>query len=274
MRARPSRAGVPRATSAGSADFYPNASQGAALLRCRNALRELANTLLANSQLSYTETGRRLTLAELRKVTRDWRGEVLDQGCPASAIYRVGADLDRAFRDCFARPGRQGRKGFPQVKAIGREPGIYLSNQGVRLEGNRVRLPKFGWMRWRGGNLPPGRLAGPSGRKTRGLLSGRVWLDAGERWMLSCLFECAPLAPVEPKADTATVCEKDGEITVSADGGPGRVIREAGRCGTRHAAWRGWSAGWRAASSSPRAESVPWPSCATRRARSETSGRT
>jgi len=208
--------------------LYPNASQGAALLRCRNALRELANTLLANSQLSYTETGRRLTLAELRKVTRDWRGEALDQGCPASAIYRVAADLDRAFRNWFAKSGGRRRKGFPEFKAIGREPGIYVSNQAVRFEGNRVRLPKFGWMRWRGGNLPPGRLAGPSGRKTRGLLSGRVWLDAGGRWMLSCLFECAPLAPVEPRADRATVREKDGEITVSVDGGLGRVIRESG----------------------------------------------
>ncbi len=92
--------------------LYPNASQRAALLRCRNALRELANTLLANSQLSYTETGRRLTLAELRKVTRDWRGEVLDRGCPASAIYRVGADLDRAFRDSPDPAGKDARTGL------------------------------------------------------------------------------------------------------------------------------------------------------------------
>ncbi len=77
--------------------LYPSPAQDAALLRCRNGLRELADTLLVNARLSYSETGRRLTIAELRTVTRDWRSQALSRGCPASAIYRVAADLDRAF---------------------------------------------------------------------------------------------------------------------------------------------------------------------------------
>ena len=139
----------------------------------------------------------------------------------------MAADLDRAFRTWFSRPGRRGRSGFPQIKSIGREPGIYLSNQGVRFEGSRVWLPKFGSVRWKGGRLPRGRLEGPPGRKTLGLLSGRVWLDAGHRWMLSCLFECAPLTPVEPRTDKAAVRQNGREITVSVDGGSEQVIRES-----------------------------------------------
>ena len=88
-------------------------------------------------------------------------------------------------------------------------------------------LPRFGWVRWKGGGLPRGRLAGPAGRKTRGLLSGRVWLDAGSRWMLSCLFECAPLTPVEPSAEKARVRQNGGEITVSVEGDSTHVIRES-----------------------------------------------
>ena len=207
--------------------LYPSPAQDAALAKCRNGLRELSNTLLANSQLSYGETGRRLTLAEMRVLIRDPIGPAAARGCPASAIYRVAADLDRAFRTWLAKPGRRGRRGFPRIKATGREPGIYLSNQGIRFEGNRVWLPRFGWVRWRGGRLPGGRLSGPPGRKTRGLLSGRVWLDAGHRWMLSCMFECAALTPVEPRTDKAAVHQKGSEITVSTEDGSVHVIRES-----------------------------------------------
>ena len=207
--------------------LYPSLGQNAALIRCRDGLRELSNTLLVNSQLSYGETGKRLNLAEMRAFTRDWKRRPDRRGFPASATYRVAADLDRAFRTWFSRPGRRGRSGFPQVKGIGREPGIYLSNQGIRFEGNRVWLPKFGSVRWKGGSLPRGRLAGPPGRKTLGLLSGRVWLDAGGRWMLSCLFECAPLPLVEPRMDKAAVRQNGSEITVSVDGGSIHVVRES-----------------------------------------------
>ena len=207
--------------------LYPSPSQRAALLKCRNGLRELANTLLAASQLRYGETGRRLSLTEMRAFARGWRRQPEHRGFPASATYRVAADLDRTFRTWFGRPGRRGRKGFPQIKSIGREPGIYFSNQGVRFEGSRVWLPKYGSVRWKGGRLPPGRLPGPPGRKTLGLLSGRVWLDAGRRWMLSCLFECAPLTPVEPRTDQAAVRQNGGEITVSVDGEAVHVIRES-----------------------------------------------
>ena len=207
--------------------LYPSPSQDEALLQCRDGLRELSNTLLATSQLRYGETGRRLSLTEMRAQAREWKRQPEHRGFPASATYRVAADLDRAFRTWFSRPGRRGRSGFPQIKSIGREPGIYLSNQGIRFEDSRVWLPKYGWVRWKGGRLPRGRLPGPAGRKTLGLLSGRVWLDAGDRWMLSCLFECGPLAPVEPRTDRAAVRQNGREITVSADGGSVHVIRES-----------------------------------------------
>ena len=207
--------------------LYPSPAQDEALLRCRNGLRELSNMLLANSQLSYGETGRRLSLTEMRAFAREWKRQPEHRAFPASATYRVAADLDRAFRTWFARPGRRGRSGFPQIKSVGREPGIYLSNQGVRFEGSRVWLPRFGSVRWKGGSLPRGRLEGPAGRKTRGLLSGRIWLDAGHRWMLSCLFECAPLTPAEPRTEKAAVRQNGSEITVSVDGEDVHVIRES-----------------------------------------------
>ena len=207
--------------------LYPSPAQNLALLRCRSGLRELANALLATSQLRYGETGRRLSLKEMRALARSWQRKPGRRGYPASATYRVASDLDRAFRDWLSKPGRRGRSGFPRIKSIGRETGIYLSNQGIRFEDNRVWLPKFGWMRWRGGKLPGRRLSGPPGRKTRGLLSGRAWLDAGDRWMLSCVFQCAPLTPVEPRTNKAEVRQNGNEIRVTVDGEDVLVIRES-----------------------------------------------
>ena len=45
--------------------------------------------------------------------------------------------------------------------------------------------------------------------------------------MLSCLFECAPLTPVEPRTENAAIHQNGGEITVSVDGEATEVIRES-----------------------------------------------
>ena len=206
--------------------LYPRPSQEEQLSRCRNGLRELSNTLLASSQLQYSQTGRRMSLAELRALAREWQRQPEHRECPATATYRLASDLDRAYRNWFRGNGRRGGRGFPQFKGIGREPGIYFSNQGLRFESRRVWLPKYGWVRWKGGDLPAHRLPGPSARKTRGLLSGRAWLDAGGRWMLSCLFECGALEPRAPTAEKATVRQNGSKMTVVLDDGSPRVIRE------------------------------------------------
>jgi len=124
----------------------------------------------------------------------------------------VAADTYAAFLD------RQRKtrwiRGLPRFEAKAHAPRIYLSGAGTRFEGDRVRLPKFGWMRWRGGDLPSHRLPGPKRRTTLGLVSGRVWCDAGGRWMLSCVFECGPLPLSAPVAAVAEM-RQDGESIVT-----------------------------------------------------------
>ena len=163
-----------------------------------------------------------MTSAELRSFAQDWYyGRANRDRFPSTAIYQTAADMHTAFRNWHRKP-RAGQ-GLPRFKSEGRAPGIYLSNAGVRFDGNRVRLPKFGWMRWRGGNLPSGRLAGPKSRTTRGMLSGRVWRDAGDRWMLSCVFECGPVEAVAPAASDAVVRQEGRRIAVEFDGRPVEV---------------------------------------------------
>ena len=198
---------------------YPNRSQARSLALCREGLRELSNVLLGASQLEYSRTGRHMTSAELRSFAQDWYYRRANRDhFPSTAIYQTAADMHTAFRNWHRKP--RATQGLPRFKSEGRAPGIYLSNAGIRFDGNRVRLPKFGWMRWRGGNLPSGRLAGPKSRTTRGLLAGRVWRDAGDRWMLSCVFECGPVEAVAPAAAVAVVRLEGRRIAVELDGRP------------------------------------------------------
>ncbi len=79
-------------------------------------------------------------------------------------------------------------------------------------------------MHWRGGNLPARRLDGSKRRTTRGMVSGRVWRDAGERWMFSCIFECGPVDATPPTVTRGEVRQEGNSIVVELDGTPPKTI--------------------------------------------------
>lgn len=197
--------------------LYPNRSQARLLARCREGLRELSNELLGASNLRYSRTGRHMTGKQFRAAAQDWCGRRANRDpFPSTAIYQVAADMHAAFRNWHRKP-RPGQ-GLPRFKPEGRAPGIYVASAATRFDGDRVRLPKFGWMRWRGGSLPARRLEGPASRATLGMVYGRVWRDAGERWMLSCVFECGPLETAAPTAGVAVVRQDGARVAVELDG--------------------------------------------------------
>ena len=199
--------------------LYPNGLQARSLAKCREGLRELSNTLLGASQLKYSRTGRHMTGKEFRASAQDWYYRRTDRShFPSTAIYQAAADVHAAFRNWHRKVGSA--QGLPRFKPEGRAPAAYLAGAGIRFDANRVRLPKFGWMRWRGGSLPGRRLPGPKRRATRGLVSGRVWRDAGERWMLSCVFECGQLEPTAPVAAMGEVRWDGNSIVTKLDGTP------------------------------------------------------
>ena len=202
--------------------LYPNRPQARLLALCREGLRELSNELLGASNLKYSRTGRHMTGREFRAAAQDWcRRRANRDPFPSTAIYQVAADVHAAFRNWHARP--RARQGLPRFKPEGRAPGIYVASAGTRFDGARVRLPKFGWMRWRGGSLPARRLEGPKTRTTLGMVYGRVWRDAGERWMLSCVFECGPADAPAPTAGVAVVRGDGPRVAVELDGRPVEV---------------------------------------------------
>ncbi len=199
--------------------LYPNRPQARLLALCREGLRELSNALLGASNLQYSQTGRHMTGKEFRAAAQDWwRRRPNRDPFPSTAIYQIATDMHGAFRNWHTKP--RARQGLPRFKPEGRAPGIYVASHGTRFDGNRVRLPKFGWMRWLGGSLPAGRLEGPKSRTTLGMVYGRVWRDAGERWMFSCVFECGPVDAAAPTAEVAVVRQDGPGIAVELDGRP------------------------------------------------------
>ena len=178
--------------------LYPNRRQDCYFRRCLDAQRELWNEMLKASRDHQRRTGRYFDRRQLEQFVKEWKAETPGAlELPGTALYRVAGDMGRAFAN-WRRKQRQGHQNghYPQLRSrYGRQTGIYQLNREIRLQPSRVRMLKVGWMRWRGGDLPLGKL-----------MSGRVWLDAGGRWMLSLVYECAmprPAAATVPKVGIA-----------------------------------------------------------------------
>lgn len=203
--------------------LYPNRAQAHDFRRFQGGLRRLWNDMLAASKAHRDATGKFMNKRQLQNFAVAWkRAPETAWGAelPAHAVLAISADMHRAFVNFYERRAR-----FPRFRGKHhRQFSIYAVNQATTFSGNYVKLPKVGPMLWRGGALPDGRL-----------LSARIWKDAGERWMLSAVFECeAPTAP-EPEvarvgidmglSRLATVFDGESITTVEA----GRKLRRAQR---------------------------------------------
>ena len=108
---------------------------------------------------------------------------------PSHALQQKLRDLDRAFMDAFD-PG-QPNKRLPRFKRKGRHDTIRFPDpKQIALDGNRIKLPKLGWMRMR--------LSRPVVGEIR---NATVSLHAG-RWFVSIQTEMEVPEPVHP-SDTA-----------------------------------------------------------------------
>ena len=169
--------------------LYPNKAQAHDFRRFQGGLRRLWNDMLAATREQRDNTGKFMTKRELQDFAVAWKRApetAWGQELPAHAILQLSADMHGAFVNFY-----EGRARFPRFRGKQhRQFSIYAVNQQTQFDRNRIKLPKVGWMRWRGGDLPEGRL-----------LSARIRLDAGDRWMLSAVFECKPVEAPAPEVD-------------------------------------------------------------------------
>jgi len=154
--------------------LYPTVEQADALARFAGSCRWLWNYLLDLQEKKY-EAEKKFIFSfvmqqRLPKLKREnpWLADA-----PSNSLQRVCRNLDQALKKCF----KEGA-GFPRFKkrGVSREA-FYVANQGMRIEDNRVVLPKMKQgVKFRAGRLPEGRI-----------LSATVSQRAGTWW---CVVQC------------------------------------------------------------------------------------
>jgi len=168
--------------------LYPSRAQHADLLRWRGALRRVWNDTLDWAFKHRDTEGRWPKTGEIQKYVltlkmreeTPWLAEL-----PTHAVQQIAKDLKRALKNWFEKRAKRPRfRGKHH-----RQFSIYINNSHSGFQGAKVKLPKLGMVKWRGGALPVGRL-----------YCARVFMDAG-KWYMSAVFECQQpeptIAPVE-----------------------------------------------------------------------------
>ena len=118
-----------------------------------DAQRRLYNAALEERIDCYRKTGKSLTYFDQAKSLTVCRRTLPDMAAVPVAIQRGTLKrLDHAFKGFFQRASRGGA-GFPRFQGHRHFNSLSVVS-GVKVEGNRLRVPGFGWLtiRRRGGN--------------------------------------------------------------------------------------------------------------------------
>ena len=132
------------------ARLYPTVKQQNILNRTFGSCRFAYNHFLAERVRSYKEEGISLTYNKTAKMLtvlkRDkdhlWLNEV-----DSMALQEALRNLDRAYQNFF-----KGKAGFPKFHSKHREQKYRTRNQdnGIRIIGNTIKIPKVGYIRFKG----------------------------------------------------------------------------------------------------------------------------
>ncbi|MGB9499966.1 MAG: RNA-guided endonuclease InsQ/TnpB family protein [Dissulfuribacterales bacterium] len=109
---------------------------------------------------------------------------------PSQALQQTLKDLDRAIRDGFDKS--QPLKRMPRYRKKGQHDSFRIP-QGFKLEGNRVFLPKIGWLRFY------------RSRKIEGTPKNITVSRRGDHWYISIQVEQELADPVHPSSSAVGI---------------------------------------------------------------------
>ncbi len=175
--------------------LYPNRAQAASLRQWTGGLRFAWNKTLTWCNDQRTTTGKwprqsaiQSFIVRLKKEKEtEWLSKI-----PSHSLLSLAADLDRAFSNWFS--SLSGKRKGPKIKKpkfrskYAKQHSVYMVNQATQFEDKAVKLPKLGRIKWRGGDLPEGKL-----------LSSRVYQEA-RKWYMASVFDCD-----KPKVTVAAI---------------------------------------------------------------------
>lgn len=167
--------------------IYPDAQQQKLIRRMFGCCRFVFNYFLEQWSGTYAETGKGLsynacaTKLPALKSEYDWLKEV-DSIALQSAVRHVADSFDRFFKKQNRMPRFKNRKHPVQSYTT------KFTNGNILLKGNRLKLPKLGWMRFANSRKLEGRI-----------LSATVRQNASGKYFVSlvCEVEKFTLPPLE-----------------------------------------------------------------------------
>src|ERR1700722_11463571 len=121
----------------------PNGAQRRAMSQFAGNARKIWNLAWAHQQQNHAEGEKFTTSFGMNAWLLDWKKEFpYLQQSPSQTLQQVTKDLERAFKNFFAK-----RADFPRPKKKGRSSNSFRFPQGCKLEqqNNRIFLPKLGW---------------------------------------------------------------------------------------------------------------------------------
>ena len=126
-----------------------------AVARIGGQCRALWNLFLGENVARYKAEGKFVFYAEMSaRLPKLLKEDQRLFGLPHRAAQMTVQKLDRALRDCAKSNGKK-RRGFPKFKRYSdRSDAFSFVGREIRVDRNRVRLPKIGWLRVRGLVLP------------------------------------------------------------------------------------------------------------------------
>lgn len=126
----------------------PNKVQATYFAKAAGCSRFTFNWGLAEWQRQY-EAGEKPSANALKKQFNSikrkdfpWITEVTK-----CATERAFANLDRAFKNFFRRVKSAQKPGYPKFKKKGRRGAFYISAQCIKIDRNRLYIPKLGWVK-------------------------------------------------------------------------------------------------------------------------------
>jgi putative transposase len=174
----------------------PSADQGHALNRMAGARRFVWNWSLARWKETYKATGQSISLKQLSaeltalksRPETAWLSE-----CDSQALQQVLADLHQSFVNFFERRAR-----YPRFKSRKRDHARFRIPQRVKIQDERVYVPKIGWIRIRQSREVDGATKGATFRR-----------EADGHWYVSLTAEFEMPDVAIPTPDPAKVIGLD-----------------------------------------------------------------
>ena len=126
--------------------IYAGAKKTRALRQALGNSRFIWNKLLEMNIEKYKKEGKFLFEFDMdREITRIKREYPFLMQSPAMTLQQIARKLDRSLK-LFLKHKKEG-VGFPKFKKKSKYDGILIFPQGFRFEGNKLRIPKIGWVR-------------------------------------------------------------------------------------------------------------------------------